>query len=123
VKTTTAVLCLLFSFLCAAAQAATECTVNFPACAATSERIGPGGQVTTIGDGLDTGWFDGYVMGVSQATLQKAWCPIRPFSGNQVSAVVSKFIRDHPEMWGERPFDLVQLALGQAFPCPKKKGS
>ena len=59
------------------------------------------------------------IRGIASPSLQKVWCPTRPFTGLQLSAVVSKYVKEHPEQWSENPQVLVSRALQQAFPCKK----
>ena len=102
------------------ANAATDCYDHFPQCSLTASRIQEsGGRLTDISDTWETGWYDGFVMGIASPSLQKVWCPTRPFTGLQLSAVVSKYVKEHPEQWSENPQVLVSRALQQAFPCKK----
>lgn len=79
-----------------------------------------GDQIRTNEDAWETGWHDGFVMGVAMMGLQKTWCPGQPFTGKQISAVVSKYVLENPAQWGGgRPDKLVVSALAQAFPCKK----
>jgi hypothetical protein len=107
------------ALLVSTATWATECGSNFAACAATAERVGPNGVLPDGGTGWDVGWVDGFVMGVGLSFIQAAWCPRQPISNQQLSAIVSKYMRENPAEWGEQPKTLVLRALSQAFPCKR----
>jgi hypothetical protein len=93
------------------------CALQFSTCAAIADRIGPGGSLDNVNDASATAWFDGFVWGVAFSYLQKGWCPRQPFNGWQLSAVVSKYVRENPRDWGKQPATLVLKAPSEAFPC------
>jgi hypothetical protein len=96
-----------------------ECAFNLPACAAVAERVGPAGALATIGDAWATAWFDGFVMGIALANRPQ-WCPPGGvFSGIQLSAIVSQYVRENPKTWNQGPQLIVLQALAQAYPCKK----
>ncbi len=65
-----------------------------------------------------SGMFVGYVAGVQDATNYYYSIPVgTPLS--QLCAIVAKFLKEHPERWGESASELVFDALKKAF--PKKK--
>ena len=72
------------------------------------------------GQSYEAGAFDGYVSGVAHSELQNTWCPTHPFTQTQVSAVVSKYLRDRPDAGGYPPGMIVRTALGASFPCSRK---
>jgi hypothetical protein len=114
-RTVIAIAALLLS----PATLATDCGSNFAACAATAERVGPAGVLPDGGTGWDVGWVDGFVMGVGLSYIQAAWCPRQAISTQQLSAIVSKYMRENPAEWAEQPKTLVLRALSQAFPCKR----
>jgi hypothetical protein len=99
----------------------TECTAtgnNLAMCAGESETVlANGNRLLDTAQAYDVGLFDGFVWGIGAVGLQRAWCPTAPFTGNQISAITAKYVREHPERWGMRPADLVMAALASAFPC------
>ncbi len=113
--------CVFLAFILPVkARAATECIANFPQCSATSSRVFlEGNRLSNVDDAWDTGWHDGFVMGVALSTVGAAWCTKTLYSGQQLSAVVAKFVQAHPELWNQQAIYLVTAALGETFPCAK----
>lgn len=101
-----------------------DCMVSgqqFAACATAVDAISSeGNQMTRTDRAYEAGSFDGFVLGVGLAEIQKTWCPQQVFTPNQLSAITSKFLRSSPELWGQNPTDLVRMALARAFPCARK---
>ena len=95
-----------------------DCGFNISTCAAVAERIGPCGVLTTIGDAWNSAWFDGFVMGAGLASPQK-WRAPAAFSSQQLSAIVSRYVRENPKSWNQGPQLIVLQALAQAYPCKK----
>jgi hypothetical protein len=65
-----------------------------------------------------TGTFGGYVLAVSDTAehLLKFFVTPEGATRRQLCAVVSKFLKEHPERWSEPAFLLVINALQEAFP-------
>ncbi len=59
--------------------------------------------------------FIGYIMGIHDATLSKYAIP-KSATRDQLVAVISKFLKEHPEQWSYSASLLVQQALIKAFP-------
>lgn len=66
----------------------------------------------------------GYIFGVFDALAGKSvFCPpYNPDSGNeQIEAVVTKYLKDHPEQWNKAADFVVSEALRDTFPCRSRK--
>lgn len=108
---------MALSVMSAAAHATTNCVQQFAQCAIAAERVGPDGALTTIRETWEVAWFEGFVIGVGLATINRSWCPPAKYSSDQVSAAVSRYVQAHPERWSDAPEQMVVAALGQYFPC------
>lgn len=64
------------------------------------------------------GRFTGYVAAIHDSLDGTIVCGGADVSLGQVTAVVSKYIQDHPEVWNGPAPAIVLVALGEAFPCP-----
>jgi hypothetical protein len=65
------------------------------------------------------GSFFGYVIGIHDALdRRRRICTPNGVKVDQIVAVASKYLKDHPEKWNEPASDVVTVALGEAFPCP-----
>jgi hypothetical protein len=64
---------------------------------------------------LKLGEYGGYVMGVCDATTEPFNAPTSVTKG-QICAVVSKYLKNHPERWSEPAAFLVIKVLQEAFP-------
>ena len=64
--------------------------------------------------------YGAYIMGVYDATEFLYNVPDRATRG-QIMAVVSKYLKHHPEKWTEPAASLVMTALKEAFPLKKSK--
>ncbi len=62
------------------------------------------------------GIYIGYVAGVHDQNF-RAFCKSKNVSLGQVTAIVAKYLREHPEKWDRPAFALVTAALRGAFPC------
>ncbi len=62
-------------------------------------------------------YFIGFVNGTAFATRGRTWCSGEALVVAQIWAISAKFIREHPELWHLNPDSLVELALGEVFPC------
>jgi hypothetical protein len=73
---------------------------------------------------FDTGRYNGYILGVREGTSMMAAVlkKSEPYdipdnaTRGQIVAVVSKYLKDHPEKWSESAVFLVTEALMEAFP-------
>ncbi|MBK7051880.1 MAG: hypothetical protein IPH54_14695 [Rhodoferax sp.] len=75
------------------------------------------------GAGNDNRWasyFQGYVIGVADASEGDLICVPTGTSTAQLTAMVVKFLNDHPEAWGKSASILVMYSLVPDFPCNKK---
>lgn len=89
-------------------------------CAASWDVVFRGGnRLVDPGQAFEAGYFQGFVLGVSDATVHRAWCPTAAYATDQIDAIVARHLLSHPEAWQQRPKDLVATALGAAFPCTK----
>jgi hypothetical protein len=70
-------------------------------------------------NGLQAAEYMAYVIGVFDATTSSYNLPAQATTG-QVIAVVSKYLKDHPEDWSKSAADLVMKALREAFPKTSK---
>ena len=66
-------------------------------------------------DWESSGLFVGYVLGVYDS--DHALCAAGQVSLGQISAVVAKYLDDHPADWDKPASSLVRSALRRAFPC------
>lgn len=117
-------LMLAYAPLCAA-QATHDCLISgqeFAACAIASDVITSDNNVLREPSrSYEAGAFDGFVSGIAFAEFRKTWCPKLAFTERQLSAVTSRFVRIHPELWSLDPPALVRLSLSDAFPCGAKQ--
>ncbi len=67
-----------------------------------------------------SGYFDGYVKGVADLSIDILWCPPRRVKGGQVPKIIAKYLEAHPERLHENADKLVIDALKIAFPCEKE---
>ena len=63
-----------------------------------------------------SGSYIGYVIGVHD-TIRGNLCPSGNITVRQVTAVVSKYLNEHPAEWSKPANQLVARALREAFPC------
>ncbi|MBM4053083.1 MAG: hypothetical protein FJ264_00110 [Planctomycetes bacterium] len=72
-------------------------------------------------DWLKTGLYIGFVGGVYDACDGAFFCasPSEPTQG-EITAVVSKYLKEHPERWNEPAVVLIVDALKAAYPCPQQ---
>jgi hypothetical protein len=72
-------------------------------------------------DIFEAGRYCGFVDGVFDVTMHLYGIP-KTVTKGQIVAVVSKYLKDHPEKWGEFASVLVIEALKEAFPLKSQKG-
>jgi hypothetical protein len=65
--------------------------------------------------------YGAYVIGVHDATEYFLHGTPADATKGQIIAVVSKYLKNHPEQWSEAAADLVIKALKEAFPSKKLK--
>ena len=86
-----------------------------------SERVSAGTSTNIGADQVDAGMFLGFVVGVAdtgEALVGDKFyaLPENPTAG-QLCAVVSKYLKEHPEKWTRPAAWLVLDALTEAFPA------
>lgn len=69
----------------------------------------------------DAGIYVGYVAGVFDALGGIMWKSQDNVTIGQTCSIVSKYLKNHPEMWNKPAVNLIVDALKEAFPLPKKK--
>lgn len=113
-----------FAFSGESKAQASDCAVTsaqLARCAASWEAVfHEGNRLSESGQAYETGYFDGFVLGIAISEGQKQWCPTKGWSSDQVNAIVAKFVRTSPELWQQPPSELVIRALANAFPCAKR---
>ena len=62
-----------------------------------------------------------YIGGVMDAIDDILVCRPKNSTGNQVLAIVRKYIKENPEKWNKSAWYLVYTPLTKAFPCKKQK--
>ena len=73
-----------------------------------------------VGDDVSNGMQGvSYIIGVADALSGTTICVTNQNSAGQLTAVVRKYLDDHPDRWQFTASSLVQDALQQAFPCTK----
>jgi len=60
-------------------------------------------------------------MGFGLAEQGMRYCPPDKVSGVQATAIVEKYMRDHPEKLNNAVNAIIPLALLEAFPCDGTK--
>lgn len=75
-------------------------------------------------DELDEAFqFAGYVIGTTDELVSiGAFCPTPEITEGQLLAMVSKYLKDHPDQWAMSASDLVYMALSPLLGC-KSKGT
>jgi hypothetical protein len=66
-------------------------------------------------------YFNGYVAGVVDASVNQGLINIEGMSTEQVYAVVQVYLKNHPEKWNQDGFSVVQRALVDAFSINRKR--
>ena len=62
-----------------------------------------------------------YITGVAETfSVLGLLCLPNGVTTGQMQAVVSKYLKEHPEKWNNDANPIVYVALSSAFPCPKK---
>ena len=105
--------------LALSAQAGFYTGANISQWSAANDRVVENRSIGT--DFQDSSMFQGYVTSIADTfdggTL---FCiPVGATAG-QLIAVVSKYVKEHPERWSENGARLVQVSFVLAFPCEGK---
>jgi hypothetical protein len=117
-KLAIALVLLTTSLTAAAAENCIQSGTSFAHCARTWSAVEANrGSISDPNIAYETGVFEGYIEGVAPITFEKTWCPRRPFTDEQVMAIVARFLEAHPEAWSQQPEELVGRSLSAAFPC------
>ncbi len=69
---------------------------------------------------IDSDFFDGYVTGVLEAGQGEWWCPKGVAAKDDLLAMVSKYINEHPEKLNQNAGLVIMPPIIAAYPCPKK---
>ena len=84
-----------------------------------SSRISQG---TSFGsDGHFASTLKGFIVGVADAQEGDLICVPTGTTVGQITAMVVKFVNDHPEAWNKDAGILVMYALVPDFPCKKSQ--
>lgn len=70
---------------------------------------------------LTFGMYVGYIVGVKDSVNNILFCIPNDVEGEQILAIVRKYIKNNPEKWNKGNWNLVFSPLKEAFPCKKKK--
>ena len=62
-------------------------------------------------------FFDGYISGVADATVNVTWCPPHNLKGSQLQKVIYKYYKANPGEQSATARDLILHALIDAYPC------
>lgn len=65
-------------------------------------------------------FYDGYIIGVTEALNTFAFCTRNGVTRKQVIDVVNKYTMAHPEERDQRALVLVVNSLKESFPCDRK---
>lgn len=84
-------------------------------CMRANERIEAGKSISTA-DIVHSSLYLGYIQGASEVTQDIAWSPPPESQLRQAIAIVTKYLKAHPERWNEPGYVLVIDALIEAFP-------
>lgn len=88
-------------------------------CAAVWQKVfESGSNMSDMRSAWAAAYYQGFVDGVMMTQAKKTWCPPDAFVPlDQIYALTAKYLQEHPEQWGKPPRDLVNSAVGAAFPC------
>ena len=67
--------------------------------------------------GYQSGFFDGYVLGFADTTVNVLWCPPKSAQPSQISKIVASYLNQHSELLNDPAEVLVIDALSEHFPC------
>ena len=72
---------------------------------------------------LNWGAYIGYITAINDSANGLIFCTsqkkLSSTSIIQYATIVSKYVREHPELWASTDFSLAMTALRNAFPCQK----
>jgi len=71
-------------------------------------------------EAVKAGVYWGYILGIAEAFNLTVFELPDPTETKQLSAVVGKWLENHPEEWNKPAIELVIKALQTAFPLKKK---
>jgi hypothetical protein len=110
---------IVFSFLLSVQQSMAGLSgMDLKKKADALERVNTG--KFTDSDGVEAGFFIGFVYGVAQAYNGALICIPEATQAEQVVAIVAKFIKNNPEKWNKAANYIVLEALSPTFQCNKK---
>ncbi|MDW3094091.1 MAG: Rap1a/Tai family immunity protein [Gammaproteobacteria bacterium] len=69
-----------------------------------------------------TGYYDGYINGVADSTVNVNWCPPYDFKGSQLLKTITRYYKENSMDSGEVSADakdLILYALMDTYPCSK----
>ena len=69
----------------------------------------------------DSDFFQGYVTGVLEAGEDEWWCPQGVVEKDELIALVSQYINDHPDLLHKNAGDVIIPPVIKQYPCKKKK--
>jgi|TARA_B110000238_G_C16112747_1_gene433431 hypothetical protein len=62
-------------------------------------------------------FFDGYISGVADATVNVSWCPPHDLKASQLQKIISKYYKTHTNEASAPAKDVIQHALVDVYPC------
>ena len=73
--------------------------------------------LSETGTDADRVRIDGYIMGVSEAIVDIAWCQTQPLSYNDINLIVSNYVYSNSNRWHLSAKSLIYESLTTAHPC------
>lgn len=70
---------------------------------------------------IDLSMYRGYVAGVQDSYNGTYFLVPSPVKMSQAEAIVSKYLRGHPEIWHDAAKNIVIFALQETFPLQEEK--
>jgi hypothetical protein len=109
---------LLIAFLCSAANAQFVEGTQLHEWILANDRLDNGGKNQV--DFINSSTVMFYIAGIAESYRNLGiLCLPNGVSIGQMTSVVGKYLKEHPERWNERANILVISALTNAFPCKK----
>lgn len=81
------------------------------------ERFDRGDRAADL---MDASRYHGYVAGIYDVHVGVSVCPPKGVTIRIATAVVTKYLNEHPEQWTQTAESMVTRALKAAFPCVKR---
>lgn len=78
------------------------------------------GGVSQDGDFGNASNFNGYIWGIADAYGDVVFCIPDGIQTGQLGAIVTQYLKSHPERWNEEASWIVLSAFKPVFPCSKK---